>query len=118
MVGGGGLIKLDDIALAVVVADGDRFPARRRAFEHIDAGLPAVFDTNRVLGYTKPLIGVEDHVCRLLAQQRGQFEKADALPQDDRAAFTADRKYTCIQCAGAYCAFCEAVAALGEGGTV
>ena len=50
--------------------DGDRFPARRRAFEHIDAGLPAVFDTNRVLGYTKPLIGVEDHVCRLLAQQR------------------------------------------------
>ena len=42
-----------------------------------------------------------------------QFEKADALPEDDRAAFTAYLKYTCIHCAEAYCDFCDTVAALG-----
>ena len=42
-----------------------------------------------------------------------QLQKATAMPEEDRAGFTAYLKYTCLFCAEAYCAFCDAVSALG-----
>ena len=69
-IGGRGFIQLYDVALAVVVENGDRFPTGSCALEDINAGLPAVFDTNRVFGHTKALIGVENDIGGLLAQKR------------------------------------------------
>ena len=58
----------------------------------------------------QPVLACLSDCCRSIL---AQFEKADALPEDDRAAFTAYLKYTCIHCAEAYCDFCDTVAALG-----
>lgn len=113
-----GLIALADQLSELAVA----FDREQRTIESARSSLAAMARTVEeylvdvaALTAGQPVLASLSDCCRSIL---AQFEKADALPQDDRAAFTAYLKYTCIQCAAAYCAFCEAVAALGEGGTV
>lgn len=110
----GGLLELQrELCELAIAFDRDQQP--------IEAGKSSIAAfSQKVEGYLTDIAAVSTDqavlasladCCRNIL---AQFEKATAMPVDDRAAFTAYLKYTCILCADAYCGFCTSVSALGN----